>query len=139
MQHLPWKENSDRTIKARLEGKSFTKANRKKGVAARPEAAENVAGRPSFLWLFSGVASLPEESGSDARRLLLLETPPLLLLPRWSLRALIFLRGPSDLYRLCSGNALSINLSSSFFILKDGESVKDIKNFVLLLLISKKF
>ena len=97
----------------------------KKELAARPEAAENVSGRPSFLRLFSGVASLPEESGSDARRLLLLETPPLLL-PRWSLRALIFLRGPSDLYRLCSGNALSINLSSSFFILKDRESVKSI-------------
>ena len=111
----------------------------KKELVARPEAAENVSGRPSFLRLFSGVASRPEESGSDARRLLLLETPPLLLFPRWSLRALIFLRGPSDLYRLCSGNALSINLSSSFFILKGRESVKSIYNFVLILSISKIF
>ena len=91
---------------------------------------ENSANTPFSLIKVDLVCMQPDDVRYPAtsRAISLLSTPSLTelsvslrdpySLPTLSIKALIFLKGPSDLYRLFPGKTLSTSLSSSVLILK---------------------
>ena len=98
---------------------------------------ENSANTPFSLIKVDLVCMQPDDVRYPAtsRAISLLSTPSLTeldlsvslrdpySLPTLSVKALIFLKGPSDLYRLFPGKTLSTSLSSSVLILKKKKKI----------------